>query len=398
VQRSPPQFGRTVFSTVSPGPTATAAPTGPTTPIVQPSQQPTRITIAPTPNVQSASTPNVIPLPTRIILSPVATRQNQVEVPTSNPSVVGPTTPMVQATQLPTRISIIPSSSSGPGSYSASGGQPIPGSSSYSTSGYIIGPSALTSSGYNSGPGYTTSGYMNGPSGLAGGSYNSGPGYTTSGYVNGPSGRTAGSYGAGPGFTTSGYINGPSGLMGSSYSSGVASTASGYMNGASKVTGTSYSSGAGYTTGGYTVSGSAHNTSFGSAAGQGDFAPQVGNEIWNGANSISRSLNQVEQSKPGQVLVNSLEQAGGALDRGAGLQVLGWGADAASIYTVYNRSGGLAATAQAFGVVGVEAAGAAGGPLAAGSAQAVLDIGNLYVAPRIGSAMYNADPSLFTPK
>ena len=279
VSSAPGSNSRIVFAPAAPVQTTTSAPTfstaRPTTPMVQAPQQPTRITIAPTLNHQPPSAPNSTPSPTRITLTPIQPRQNQIVAPTPNAGTVSPTTPIVQASQQPTRISITPSNNSGPSGYSTpigysvpSGysapigysvpsGFSVPGGSSYTTSGYMTGSSGLVSSGY-----------MTGSSGLTGSSYSSGQGYTTSGYMNGPSGLTGSSYSSGPGYTTSGYMNGPSGLTGSSYNSGPGYTTSGYLNGPSGITGNSYNSGPGYTTSGYTNSGG-YSTGLGIPVGSG---------------------------------------------------------------------------------------------------------------------------------
>lgn len=112
------------------------------------------------------------------------------------------------------------------------------------------------------------------------------------------------------------------------------------------------------------------------------------------------AMNQVLQSKPGQILTSSLSAAGGAA--APGLSLLGQAAEGANIANAYltapnKTSGLLAAGSELSGDVAVDAAGMAGGPLAAGATQALVTAGNLYVAPALGNAIYNAAPGLFTP-
>jgi hypothetical protein len=265
VNSAPVSNTRPVFTPAAPLQTTMPAPkfstAGPTTPMVPAPQQPTRITIAPAP-AQSPPTPNFVPSPTKITLTPVQPRQNQIAAPAPNLTVAGPTTPAALAPQQPTRISVTPASNAVPGGSSVPGGSGYQTSGytnggGYTASGYMTGSSGLTSSGYNSGSGYTTSGYINGPSGLTAGSYNAGSGYTTSGYMTGQSGLTSSGYNSGSGYTTSGYMNGPSGLTAGSYNAGSGYTTSGYMTGQSGLTSSGYKSGAGYTTSGYMVSGAA---------------------------------------------------------------------------------------------------------------------------------------------
>ena len=111
------------------------------------------------------------------------------------------------------------------------------------------------------------------------------------------------------------------------------------------------------------------------------------------------------QTRPGQILVNTLAAAGGEVSKSHVLAGLGYAADGASILNAYQTQGSLMAWSTVSGVVAVRAAGAAGqlvggpvgGALAAGGTQMVVDFGQLYVAPRIGSALFDAFPSLFTP-
>jgi hypothetical protein len=93
---------------VTPSPTLstnTSATTPRNVPAQTSSASPTRMSIAPP---VPTETHNLGTSPTRITLSPIEPRQNQIVITSPNAAVAGPTTPMVQASQQPTRISIAP--------------------------------------------------------------------------------------------------------------------------------------------------------------------------------------------------------------------------------------------------------------------------------------------------
>ena len=133
-------------------------------------------------------------------------------------------------------------------------------------------------------------------------------------------------------------------------------------------------------------------------------APITLSEIGATAGSqLSGKANQLVNSKPGQILVDSLAAAGGAVAPGTTLKRLGDVADIASVLNagVTNGPGAtdraLAAGSQLSGVIAVRAAqgageiigGPAGAAIGAGTAHLV-DVGNLYVAPAFGSVLFKA--------
>jgi hypothetical protein len=108
---------------------------------------------------------------------------------------------------------------------------------------------------------------------------------------------------------------------------------------------------------------------------------------------------QFPQTRPGQVITESLAAAGGEVLKSTPLSL---STDAVGIANAYlkapNRTDGLlAAGSQLSGDVAVEIAGKLGGPVAAAGTQALVTAGDVYVAPALGNAIYNAAPGLFTP-
>jgi hypothetical protein len=108
---------------------------------------------------------------------------------------------------------------------------------------------------------------------------------------------------------------------------------------------------------------------------------------------------QFPQSRPGQVVTNSLAAAGGEILKSTPLSVTSDAVGVANAYlTSPTRTDGLiAAGSQLSGEIAVGAAGRLGGPLGAAGMQALVTAGDIYVAPALGNAMFNAAPGLFTP-
>jgi hypothetical protein len=119
--------------------------------------------------------------------------------------------------------------------------------------------------------------------------------------------------------------------------------------------------------------------------------------VQGGAIYLSNKANQIEQTPLGQTAVDMGAAAGSELAPKV-LNPLSWAADGASVYSAYQKDGGLGAAAQASSVVAVYAAGAAGGPIGAAAAQGAVDYGKYVIAPWLSTAMYNAAPGYFTPK
>jgi hypothetical protein len=129
---------------------------------------------------------------------------------------------------------------------------------------------------------------------------------------------------------------------------------------------------------------------------------------WTSLNSAGQSALSKNQaaldSKPGQILVGSLAAAGEVaanLPGPAGLVLV----DAPAVFNRYQNDGPLGAWAEGSGIVAVEAAsyaghlvgGPPGGIIAAGGAQAIVDVGQLYIAPKAGEILYQKFPGTFTP-
>jgi hypothetical protein len=114
----------------------------------------------------------------------------------------------------------------------------------------------------------------------------------------------------------------------------------------------------------------------------------------------SNAMTQILQSRPGQVLTDTLAAAGG--QAATKLTPLGYAANAANIANAYitaptKTDGLIAAGSQLSGDVAVGIAGKLGGPIAAAGMQAAVTAGDLYVAPALGGAIFKAAPGLFTP-
>jgi hypothetical protein len=103
---------------------------------------------------------------------------------------------------------------------------------------------------------------------------------------------------------------------------------------------------------------------------------------------------QWQESKLGHILIDALAAAGGAkVPRVVGIGI----SDVPSVINAYITGGTLAGSSQLAGVIAVEAAEGAGGPLAAAGMQVAVDVGQIYVAPWLGNKMYDLAPSWFTP-
>ena len=102
---------------------------------------------------------------------------------------------------------------------------------------------------------------------------------------------------------------------------------------------------------------------------------------------------QWQESKPGHILIDSLAAAGGEKVGPISYVI----SDIPHVYNAYRTGGALAGSSDLAGTIAVDAAGLAGGPLAAGGTQFAVDVGQIYVAPWVGDRLYNNAPSWFTP-
>lgn len=139
----------------------------------------------------------------------------------------------------------------------------------------------------------------------------------------------------------------------------------------------------------------------------GPATPNQSSDLWSKAAQLAQSNNKILDSRPGQTIVDTLAQAGGAYAGPVASSIANVG-DLATAANYIKNHDYISLAQQGSEKVATGAAGAAGALLmptnptlgkaiGSASAQAVIDVGEKYLAPALGTAMYNANPELFTP-